>query len=316
MDNKTLLTKLSNICLPHSNYMVFSCEDGKCYFGKDKDGNVVYMIDSTAVKLPPLYQETKSLLFAFNKKCSFIIDEIPVNRVIHMLSCKEKDAEKISAFIRLTRAFSFNDVENDQYYFAKLFSSLSSLFDKEKCVSEMELQGLFAELFIITYLHSFDCDVAPYWQSKNKMKFDFSINEKKRIEIKSTTKPFRAHHFKHDQLLCDLYDIKVASIMLQKNDCGMSLGTLVEDIRTLFANDYALLLHMESVVSHIDEDMLYSIKYDCTYLKNNIKFFDAKNIPHFSEKSPDGVYNAEYDCTLDNVPEISMDRIKIWIRGN
>ena len=75
------------------------------------------------------------------------------------------------------------------------------------------------------------------------MKFDFSINENKRMEIKSTIKTSRTHHFKHDQLLSELYDIRIVSVMLQKNDYGESLGELIEQIRDKFADNYALLIH-------------------------------------------------------------------------
>ena len=62
------------------------------------------------------------------------------------------------------------------------------------------------------------------------MKFDFTLTEKKRIEIKSTLKANRTHHFKHDQLLSELYDIRVVSIMLRRSDVGISLGDLIEKI--------------------------------------------------------------------------------------
>lgn len=316
MDNKEIYNKLLNIYPPECNYVVFPCDNNKCFWGKDKESNIVYMLTSTAIKLPAIYQETKSLLFAFNKKCTFVINGVSESKVMHLLICKEKESDKIEAFIRLTKAFSFNDIGNDQYYLAKLFSSLSSLFDKTQHISEVELQGLFAELYTIKYFHTLRCDILKYWQSHNKMKFDFSLDESKRLEIKSTTKPSRTHRFKHEQLLSDIYDIKIVSIMLQKNDFGLSLGTLVDEIRTLYAENYVLLLHVESIVTHIDTDSLYTIKYDRNYLEKNIKFFDAKYIPHFSEKSPEGVYNAEYDCILDNVPEISTADIENWIGGD
>ena len=38
------------------------------------------------------------------------------------------------------------------------------------------------------------------------MKFDFSINNYKKIEIKTTTKDVRIHKFRHEQLVSDIYD--------------------------------------------------------------------------------------------------------------
>ena len=37
-------------------------------------------------------------------------------------------------------------------------------------------------------------NIVDNWQKKEKMKFDFSINEQKKMEIKSTLKDTRIHH--------------------------------------------------------------------------------------------------------------------------
>ena len=313
MNNKEIFEKINSIIIPSENYLVFQVETSNCFFGKDSDGNVVFMMNSLSPKIPSIQQETKSLKFIFNKKCILQFGGSKKTEVMHVLTCKDKETEKIRAFIRLTKSFSFSDTGPDQYYLAKLFSSISALFDKQRQVSEIEMQSLFAELYTILHLRSAGCDIAKYWQSRNKMKFDFSIDAKRRIEIKSTLKSERIHHFRHDQLLSELYDIKVVSILLRKNDCGVSLGDVVEQMREIFANDFALMLHIENTISQIDDDYLYGVKYDELYLKNNIRFFDAKDIPHFNEKSPDGVFNAEYDCNLEMARQISMDEMKVWI---
>ena len=46
-----------------------------------------------------------------------------------------------------------------------------------------------------------------------------------------------------------------------------------------------------------------------------MKLFDAVNIPHFKEKTPDGVFNAEYDCCLDGVIGISNEIILAWLKN-
>ena len=85
------------------------------------------------------------------------------------------------------------------------------------------------------------------------------------------------------------------------------------EIKEIYANDFALMLHIENTISQIDDDYLYGIKYDELYLKNNIRIFDANDIPHFNEKSPDGVFNAEYDCHLDTAKHISEEELTKWI---
>lgn len=313
MDSKAIFDRLKNKNTSNQTYEVFSVDD-TCYFGKDKDNYIVFMIPSLMIRVASVYQETRSLRFAFNKKCTFRNDDIIETKVVHLLTCKERDEEKIMAFIRLTKAFAQNDRDNDQYYLARLFSSISSLFDKERKVSEIELQGLFAELYTIRYFGKKSCDLSRFWQSRNMMKFDFSISEKKRIEIKSTLKASRTHHFKHDQLLNELYDIHIISFLLRKSDFGISLEDLVDEIREDYSDNYALLMHIEMSIAHVDKDMMRGIKYDELYLKENLRYFSAKDIPHFNEKTPDGVFNAEYDCCLDTSPTVSEEFLISWIK--
>lgn len=315
MDSNSIFERLSLKTTVDQQYEVFIVENERCYFGKDCDGNIVFMIPSSLENVSPVSQETRALGFAFNKKCTFENSGKTETKTVHLLTCKDHTPDRIKAFIRLTKAFAQTERDNDQYYLAKLFSSLSSLFDKTHEVSKTELQGLFAELYVILHFHSINCDISTCWQSRNMMRFDFTIDEKKRIEIKSTMKPSRTHHFKHDQLLSELYDIKIVSVMLQSGDCGVSLGDLIEEIREIYADDYPLLMHVESVASHVDCERLYGTKYDQAYIQNNLRYYDALSIPHFNEKTPDGVFNAEYDCVLDTAHSLSETDIVNWVKG-
>ena len=313
MNINEIIERITSIPTPSSNYLVFVSDTPDCYFGKDSDGCVVFMLLSKSPKVPSVNQETKSLRFIFNQKCVFNCNQKEEKNTMHILTCKEKDKEKLMAFIRLTKSFSSTETGQDQYYLAKLFSSISALFDKQRWVSEIEVQGLFAELYTILYLNNNGCDISKYWQSRNKMKFDFSLGDTKRMEIKSTLKNERIHHFRHDQLLDELYDIRIVSILLRKSDIGVSLSDVVDQIRLLYANNFSLMLHIESTVSQIDEDLLNDVKYDIPYLESNIRFYDAKRIPHFNEKTPEGVFNAEYDCILDNAQSEDLKSIISWI---
>ncbi len=313
MKTQEILNKISEITEVTTEYLVFPVDDN-VFYGKDKDGNAVFIMNSHDVKQLPQCQETRSLIFYFNKRC--ILDDgcITQEHVAHVLICKSFAKEKLEAFIRLTYAFSEQVDKDDHYYLPRLFSTLSGLFDKEKTVSEIELQGLFAELYVILYFEDNGCPIAMYWQSRNKMKFDFSITDKKRIEIKSTMKSERVHHFRHEQLLSEIYDIKIVSLMLQKNDCGLSIFDVIERIRDNHSDDYSLLLRIENITSQVDEKQLRDLKYDEKYIKNHIGFYDSKKVPHFNEKTPEGVFNAEYDCSFENIEKMPFEEVVSWVK--
>lgn len=314
MDSAAIFEALQTRSAGEHAYAVFLADDAReCYFGKDSDDNVVFMIPSTLSRVAPVYQETRSLKFAFNKTCSFLLGETVQHRVMHVLVCKEQAEDKILAFIRLTKAFAQTERDNDQFYLTRLFSSIASLFSSRKETSEIELQGLFVELYIILHFHHIGCDISACWQSRGMMKFDFTFSEKKRFEIKSTLKPDRVHHFKHDQLCSELYDIRVVSVMLRKGDCGVSLCDLISKIQSIYADQYPLLMHIETAVSGVEQSRLETLKYDEIYLTDHLRYYNAAIIPHFNETTPDGVFNAEYDCSLSNVPALSEQDIVNWI---
>lgn len=110
-----------------------------------------------------------------------------------------------------------------------------------------------------------------------------------------------------------MYDIRIVSFLLKKSDFGISLGNLAGRILKMYENEFPLVLHIENVISRIGNDLLYGIKYDEAYLKENIRFYDAKSIPHFTQKTPDGVFNAEYDCDLSTAAYLQVDDLIKWI---
>ena len=72
---------------------------------------------------------------------------------------------------------------------------------------------------------------------------------------------------------------------------------------------------MRIFISNIDDRIAENLKYDDTYSRQHIKFYDAGAIPHFNEQTPDGVFNAEYDCALDNAQEMNVQDVVNWIKN-
>ena len=73
-------------------------------------------------------------------------------------------------------------------------------------------------------------------------------------------------------------------------------------------------MHIDSIVMNVDTSELSLEKYDEAYIKENIRFYPAEDVPHFDEKTPEGVYNAEYDCVLDGASAISNDAVILWMK--
>lgn len=48
MNNKDIFEKIYSLIVPSTNYLVFQVESNNCFFGKDAEGNVVFMMRSSS----------------------------------------------------------------------------------------------------------------------------------------------------------------------------------------------------------------------------------------------------------------------------
>lgn len=147
--------------------------------------------------------------------------------------------------------------------------------------------------------------MSKYWQSKDRMKFDFSLTTTDKIEVKSTLKNERRHHFRHEQLLSDSFNIYVVSYMFREDDEGLSLYELIGKTKPLLQHDPRKVLIINKYVKNTSEERLKEVRFNEHLLLYYRKIYMAQDIPRFKENTPSGVSNAEYDCVLDNVRDIS-----------
>lgn len=288
--------------------------DTNVYYGKDSDGYFVFAIISQNTQLRASVQKTKKLIFWFNATCDIVADGIHVETTMNILTCLSNDENEILAFIRLTMAFIEGANEHSPKRLYELFTSLTNLFASVHKANQVELQGFYGELYAIKYFHQLGISLSDYWQKKERMKFDFSISAQKKIEIKTTTKELRIHHFRHEQLLSNLYDICIVSIMLREDDQGLSLFDLVQDVRKITANNFDTLMYIEDFIKNFDEVELSNIKYDTGYTERNLHVYRAADVPRFREEQPRGVSKTEYDSDLTNSALLSTSDFVDWIQ--
>ena len=284
---------------------------GMFFWGKSNNDDIVYGVKSKNIHLMSLTQSTKFLKIFLNTIFDVTFDGTTKKENLSLIVLKNEGAEFLDVFIRLTA--TIDNVLTDQELLT-YFLNLKNLFSNDSKKSIKELQGLYGELFSMVYLkNKYNINISQYYQSEDKRKFDFSISDKKRIEIKTTTLPTRIHHFKLEQLNILRYDIIVFSIMLQKDDCGISLFDLINQTKDLFSNNLQLMLHIENSIKNVDKEILETIKYNGIYLENNIKMFKATNVPRLEEKTMDGVFNVEFDSDLSSAVEFDITDLSEWI---
>lgn len=280
-------------------------------WGKSSKGEIAFGFSSKNPNVLSLKQATKHLKLFINHLFKITINGETSDKKISLLVLKEIDDKHIDIFIRI--ALSMLDDLNEEKLL-KHFLELKDLFSSEKKISKTELEGMFGELFAMYVLKiNYGVDISIFYQKEDRRKFDFNLTDKRKIEVKTTLKPERVHHFLHQQLDTDRFDIKVISIMLQKDDAGVSLLDLANECKELFSHYFTIVLHLEQITKNIDDADLEEIKFNFNYAKDNMKIYDASTMPRLKEKDVEGVFNVEYDVDLENAPNMSFNKLISWI---
>lgn len=289
-------------------------ECGNFFIGKDSDNNVTLVIISNRPNRKPLRQKTKMLSVECNSAVSYMVDGTAHNDIVHIIRCFGKTSKEIDIFLELSSLFeSISYADDQETAILETVSILSSFFDDCREPSYTEMEGLFGELYSILKFNE-TLDFSRYWQSEDRMKFDFSFTETLKVEVKVTLKSERKHHFRHEQLLGNNFKIYVISYMLRKDDEGLSLYDLICNTKPLLADYPSKILIIDKYLKNASVELLSSIRFNEELLKQNCRYFRASDIPRFAEMTPTGVSNAEYDCLLDSANSISeidfIDEIK------
>ncbi len=295
------------IATSNNDFTLFQYTD-MLYVGYDSQHILSVICISSHPKRNTFIQRTQKLSLECNRRVRFTVNGVNRDDVVHIIRAFTDSDKERDVFLELCPLFvSASISQNQEQALTELLSILSAFFKDRTEPSLIELQGLYAELYTIVLLHDY-MDIASCWHSVDKMKFDFSISEKLKIEVKSTTKPERIHHFRHEQLLNNGLLIYVFSYMFRSDDAGLSLYDLIQKAKNIISDPRKQLI-VARYEKNTSEEKLKSICYSETYTKQHFKICLAKDIPQFNQITPEGVSNAEYDCNLIKVPTIDIDEV-------
>lgn len=277
------------------------------FVGIDKERNVVIVLKPSTQNGRPYNLATKALTLECNAKVSFSTKK---EETVHILKCLLTTTKEKQIFLEISKLF-INDDYSDKYVI-ETFNTLQVFFSNRKELSDNELTGFYAELYTIYKFHEL-INIEQYWQSKDRLKFDFSFSEKVKLEIKSTTKDIRQHHFLHEQLNSNYFEIFILSYKFRYDDTGLSLYELINLVKPILLNLKELYMRLTYLEKNTSIERLKEIKYNQIYTEENMHFYKSCDIPKFKEETPPGVSKAEYDCSLENIPSIGtkdfIDRI-------
>lgn len=278
------------------DYSMYSVNNN-IYVGINNQNEICVLLKSKTPNADSLSQRTNLISLETNAKVGYFHDNTRETGTFHIFKCFSKDRHDQEIFLKLCDAY-FSDKEISQQDICETFMILTSFFSYKKSFSFEELQGIYAELFTILYFKE-KFDFAKCWQSKDKLKFDFSISSKTKLEVKSTLKEDRIHYFSHDQLATKMLNIFILSFKLRFDDSGLKLKELIKECLPLLKNYPDKQQRILKILYECSENELNQHKYSKEYTIENMHFYSANKVPHLSDV--EGVSHARYDSNFENI---------------
>ena len=301
--------------------------NNKDEYKSSKIPNTNHIIGKNFEGLPSILIKTKdqesivsnykgaNILLRFNENCK--IHEDKTSSMFTILSCRSDDELTIKMFLdicettipQLNNEPSAEEIKKITNVIIELFKEIS---DKKRSII-----GLWGELFLISSSSNKEKTLQA-WHENPTDKYDF-FDDNQALEVKCTSKTDRIHKFQHDQLLSEIKDHYIASIMVSENsNDGLSVLDLYEDIKKnkLPVNLInKLKKNFYRVVGSNPKEDLNELKFDLDYSKKNLMYYKLKDI-NTLVNNDDSVTDISYNVDLSrkkNVDELSEDKFTSYL---
>ena len=256
-----------------------------------------------------------SIRLRFNINCKIHEENEKQNYTI--LSCISKDEQIIKIFLDICQTtISQLGKEPTPKEISEKTQMLIDLF-KEMPNKLSSIVGLWGELFLIASSRNIAKSLEA-WHQHAEDKYDFFDNNEA-LEVKCTSKTDRKHTFKHDQLISNLKDHYVASIMISDDPTkGLSVVDLYEDIKKRCKLDNLnnkLKKIFFKIVGKTPYEELNEYRYNFDYSKKNVMYYKLKDISTLVNED-DSVTDISYKVDLSkkkNVDELSKDKFTSYL---
>ena len=256
-----------------------------------------------------------SIRLKFNINCKIHEENEKQNYTI--LSCISNDEQIIKIFLDICQTtISQLGKEPTPKEISEKTQMLIDLF-KEMPNKLSSIVGLWGELFLIASSKNIT-KCLEAWHQHAEDKYDFYDNNEA-LEVKCTTQTDRKHKFKHDQLVSNLKDHYVASIMISDDpNKGLSVVDLYEDIKKRCKLDNLnnkLKKIFFKIVGKTPYEELNEFRYSFDYSKKNLMYYKLKDISTLVNED-DSVTDISYKVDLSrkkNVDELSKDKFTSYL---
>lgn len=295
------MSEINKLSLPDSGFRLIEIDNA--FWGKDFEGNLIY-----ALKTNDNIDSQKKISSKYLKL--FINNEFMQSgensTVIYNILWIDKSIDFNNEIISIILAY--NELQHPKSLI-DFFMKLSKIFKERPKLNKSGLIGFYGELILIFCLQS-KIDLISLYQSRDKLLFDFSISEKFKLEVKTTTKNKREHHFKFDQINHPMLTVIIASIILDYDDKGTTIVQLINEIIDKFAPNVDFLINIHSKLAEFDKSDSDQIRFNKVIACQSINFYNSLDLPQLlNEEERNKIYNLEFDADLSNLIPITFQDI-------
>ncbi len=283
------------------------------WVARDNDGMPIIIVECTYHGTIPPAVVLRNLRFDPILDCT-IAERTRKPRTVHAAAVRltAEDQELHAYFLRamdgvvgqLSPFPSIADLARSVERVVEVFRSLS-------LPGSRSLQGLWAELFLISSAPSVESAVRAWHRSRRSL-FDFDAGAQA-IEVKSSSTGLRKHHFKLAQLQPPQErNVFVASIMLRDNPRGASIVDLWNAIEGRLSGGSELRMRLSEVIAQsIGHDWQHADdgRFDAEYARTSLAFFDARDLPRVGADAGPEISDIEFSADLSGATPLPNSTI-------
>lgn len=252
------------------------------FLGKAHDGKPVFLIaDDGAPTYGPEIRH-RHLRVSFGMACRLNVDNVEMIGQFAVVRFEGTSEDLHEVFIRCVQAalLTLPDSADTQEIEGKV-RRLLALFQTLLVPSSRVVSGLWAELFCIRY-SSNPVHALERWHSDYAETYDFSWPGT-RVEVKSTTSPYRIHEFSLEQLTAPSGGLgKIISVMLKSSNDGAGLMDLARAIEIALKGNLVLREKLWSQLLQLlgcDFSDALDRKFDIDFSLRNLAVIQMQDIP-------------------------------------
>ena len=283
--------------------------------GKDVKGNPAILIstrDTESRDTPyPITLENISIMYNMLCRITDVNKPSKLGRFI-VIRCENHDEDLIEYFLRTMDVHIYSIGRDPSCkLISEMVQNLVELFRALSQPSKHSIQGLWAELFIISEA-SDPRFLLRLWHRDPAERYDFFAG-KQRVEVKSSSVQERIHHFSLEQLnpISGTTAI-VVSLFVKPSINGLTVIDIFNSICSQIDDDLSLLAHLHKNVTitlGADWKQAASLKFDNLLAKESIRIYEVDRIPSVNMPIPLEVTEIRFKSNLSRISSCNVSSL-------